>query len=106
MGDLHFSNWVRLVVFTFDRITEFYELRFTNEDLRWPSRSSRDSHKKRGRIWFDLVGFTWIFANSLGFLQIFRWQVDLPLRNPPLVGRESSRAVPPIGSCCRSSADT
>jgi hypothetical protein len=23
MGDLHFLNWVRLVVFTFDRITEF-----------------------------------------------------------------------------------
>jgi hypothetical protein len=23
MGDWHFSNWVRLVVFTFDRITEF-----------------------------------------------------------------------------------
>jgi hypothetical protein len=34
MGDLHFSNWVRLVVFTFDRITEFRDLRFTNEDLR------------------------------------------------------------------------
>ena len=34
MGDLHFSNWVRLVVFTFDRITEFTicELRFTNEE--------------------------------------------------------------------------
>jgi hypothetical protein len=36
MGDLHFLNWVRLVVFTFDRISRFtiYELRFTNEDLR------------------------------------------------------------------------
>jgi hypothetical protein len=36
MGDWHFSNWVRLVVFTFDRITEFtiYELRFTNEESR------------------------------------------------------------------------
>jgi hypothetical protein len=31
---LHFSNWVRLVVFTFDRITEFRELRIANEDLR------------------------------------------------------------------------
>jgi hypothetical protein len=52
------------------------------EDGRWeltpshPSRSSRDSHKKRGLIWSDLVGFTWIFADSLGFLNSGRCHVS------------------------------
>jgi hypothetical protein len=45
----------------------------------------RSHNKKRGLIWSDLVGFTWIFANLLGFLRLF----------PSLVLLRVHRVTPP-----------